>query len=338
MGMTDKNKKLISTDHPKESAGARMTTYIPIVRPEETIGQVFQLLKTKIGQLETINYIYVTDEQGKLVGVFSVKEVFRQPPETKIKDIMDKPMVTVRARTDQERVALLALKHSLKAIPVVDKEGLLLGVVPSDVILEILHSEAGEDILHFAGTRRVDSRVTAITQVSLWRVIKARLPWLLVGLFGGILAARVVEFFESTLEVYIALAMFIPVMVYMSDAAGTQTSIIFIRSLSLDHQLIVREYLFKEFKSGFFIALVCGLILAAITYLWHGSPVFGLIVGLAMFATIIFAVLIGVFIPWLLERFKVDPAIGSGPFGTVIRDITSLLIYFTIASALLHLL
>jgi magnesium transporter len=338
--MPDTNKKLVSTGYPPETAGAKMTTDIPVVHPEETVGQVLALLREKMGQLETINYIYVTDKENKLVGVFSVKEIFQKPPETKVKDLIDEELVTVRARTDQERVAILALRHNLKAIPVVDKQGLLLGVVPSDIILEILYSETGEDMLRFAGAYKPDQSALSIQKDRIASLVKSRFPWLLVGLFGeGIIATYLIKTFETSVGAYLGLIAFVPVILYMGSAVGMQTQIIFVRNFAMDHlkiQLI--KYFLKELRITFLMAVLSGVILATIGLVWQRSLFYGLIVGLALFCSMIFGSITGIFIPWLLTKFKQDPAIGSGPVGTVIRDISSLLVYFVIASALIHLL
>lgn len=242
--------------YPPETAGRRIVANVPTVLPEERILDIRQKLFEKAQDFETLNYVYVVDRDKKLVGVFSIKEVFQKPEETKINDLMSRDIIKVRPHTDQEKVVILALKHNLKAIPVVDKENIFLGVVPSDVILEILHLEDVEDILRSAGISKYDSFSSKIFQASPGLLTKLRLPWLILGLFGGLFAAQIVSFFEDSLRVYFILTAFIPLIVYMADAVGTQTETLFIRSLV--YQMNLKSYFLKEIKVSFAIALILG--------------------------------------------------------------------------------
>lgn len=321
--------------YPPESAGRRMIRNVPVFGPEDRILDVKKNLFERANEFETLNYIYVIDGEGKLVGVLSIKEIFQKPEQTALKDLMVKEIIKVRPHTDQERVAILALKHNLKAIPVVDKEDRFLGVVTSDVILEILHSEHIEDILRTAGIHSPVAETLRGTPLFLARV---RIPWLVLGLFGGIFAAEIVEFFETPLKTHFILAAFIPLIVYIADAVGTQTETLFIRNLVLNTQFGVKKYLFRDIKVGFLMALALGTLLSFLSIFWFNSPYYiGLILGVSLFLTILMAIFIGIFIPFLLQKLKKDPAIGSGPFGTIIRDLTSLIIYFTVASIMLKL-
>lgn len=332
------NLKNSKNKFPPDSAGGKMIQNIPLVFAKDSILDVKKILFEKMKELETINYIYVIDEQEKLVGVFSIKEIFQRPEETKVEDIMQTQIVTARPYTDQERVAILALNHNLKAIPVMDKDGRFLGVVPSDVILNILHSENVEDILRFAGIYKRELTPAKVIRAPAGILAKARLPWLILGLFGGILAAQVVNFFESSLKTHFILAAFIPLIVYMADAVGTQTETLFIRSLALDTQLNIKGYLWREIKISFFIALVLGVFLSIVSIFWFRLPYIGLILGISLFLTVIIAILIAVLIPLILQKFKKDPALGSGPFATIITDVASLIIYFTVATLMLRIL
>ena len=223
-----------------------MVTKVPSVGMDATVSDVEMLLLKKTKDFATINYIYILDNQKKLKGVVSVKEVFRQAKTTKLKAIMHARPISARVHTDQERVALLSLKHSLKAVPIVDKEDHFLGVVPSDVILQVLHQESIEDILRSAGIRPSHSAVSFITEGGVWLHVRKRLPWLILGLFGGMFAAWIVSLFESSLRQELLLAAFIPTIVYMADAVGAQSQTVFIRSLALNHTLPWWRYFFQE--------------------------------------------------------------------------------------------
>lgn len=311
-----------------------MIETVPLAFSGQRIFDVKKMLFEKIPGLETINYIYVVDKKRKLLGIFSIKEIFRRSEETVVEEIMEKEIIKVRPHTDQERVAILALKNNLKAIPVVDREGKFLGIVPSDIILNILHSENVEDFLKAAG---IHSPLQKVLKGSPLFLAKIRLPWLILGLLGGILAAYIIDFFEAPLKSHFVLAAFIPLMLYLASAAGTQTETLFIRSLVLNSRIDIKKYLFREIKTAFLIALGLGILLSLISVFWFNSPYFiGIILGTSLFFTVLAAILVGIFVPWVLQEFKKDPAIGTGPFATIIRDILSLVIYFVIALFLLR--
>lgn len=325
--------RIFKNKYPPESAGRRMVKNVPLALPEQTISDVQKMLFEKAREFETLNYIYVVDQNGKLVGIFSLKDVFQKPKESKIKDLMIKDIIKVFPRTDQERVAILSLKHNLKAIPIADKENVFLGVVPSDVILEILHSENAEDILRFAGVSKYNTFADKIFSASPFVLTRLRLPWLILGLFGGFLAAKIVNLFEAPLRDHFILAAFIPLIVYMADAVGTQTETLFIRSLV--YRLDIKNYFLKEIKVSFAIALILGSLLGLISYLWFGLSYIGIILGISLFLTVLGAFALGLLVPYFFQKMKKDPAIVSGPVGTIIRDILSLILYFSIAFLLL---
>lgn len=328
------NKLEDHRDLTPRSAGRLMILKIPAIHTQATIAEVEEMLLKRTRDLETINYIYVTEAE-KLMGVISVKEVFRLPKNRKIAEVMKKEVVTVRPHTDRERAALLAIEHNLKEIPVVDSENKLLGVVPYDVILRALREEHIEDILQFAGVHRFKDAARDIINAPALVHFKKRLPWLIVGLLGGLVAAGIVNFFESALKVQIILASFIPAVAYMADAVGAQTQTIFIRSLALDQRLNFLKYLWREAKIGLAISVLLSAIVTLLAYLLWSPPFLAVILGLSFLATILAAMAVAIFLPWMFTKFNIDPAIASGPFATIIRDILSLLIYFAIASSIL---
>jgi magnesium transporter len=333
MRISDEKEKLSSRE-----AGNLITVQVPLISKEKTIGEVKDFLFEKTNELETINYIYVSDKNKKLIGVFSVKEVFRKPEETKIADIMEQTQIKCRASTHQERVAMLALRNNLKAIPVVDKEDKFLGVVTSDTILGILHQEHIEDILLAGGINPVDKRIREITTASAAILVKARLPWLLFGLLGGILAAQIIGFFEETLKNKIILALFIPVIVYISDAVATQTETLIIRGIAFDPKISLKNYFLREIKIGALLALILGGTLAVVSAFWWQETSLGIILGLAMFLSIFLSIIVAMSIPIILQKLKKDPAVGSGPIATIITDVISITTYFFIANLLLNII
>jgi len=308
-----------------------VTENIPVVSLEATLADVSELLFSEAERFEAIDYIFVVDTRKKLKGVFSIKDVFKLPPETKVSSIIKKEIVSARPRTPQERVALLAIRHDLKVIPVIEADGLFLGAITADEILDILHRENIEDDLLAAGILPQRDPARVILRASSVTHIRKRLPWLVVGLLGGLLAAFIVNFFEGALSVHIILAAFIPLVVYMADAVGGQAQTLYIRSLALERSLSLRKYVLREIKVGLGLALILGFLIALISFVWIKTAVVSLIIGLSIFMTILVAMMVAILMPWIFSKKGLDPAVASGPFATVVRDVLSLIIYFGIA-------
>ena len=191
--MNNKNNNKI---FPLDSAGRRMVKNVPLAFENEKVFQVKEKFFKEIKEMETINYIYVLDKSQKLLGVVSLKDLFKSPDQEEIKEIMEREVIKVRPHTDQERVAILAVKNNLKSIPVVDRDNNFLGIVPSDVILDILYTENLEDLLKSAGIQTFSKDLNR----SAWFLARIRVPWLIIGLFGGIFASKIVAFFEDPLK------------------------------------------------------------------------------------------------------------------------------------------
>jgi magnesium transporter len=322
------------TSYPPESAGRLMVSNVPTVHPDTTVDDIEHLLREKSPTFATVNYIYILGEQKQLTGVVSIKELYRAPKTTLAKDLLQEKLVTVRVHTDQERVAFLALEHTIKAVPVVDKEGAFLGVVPSDTILRVLHEEVTEDIAHFSGVLHPGT-YDDIFQLPLTASLKHRLPWLIVGLFGGMLAAGIVGRFEELLSRNLILAAFIPLIVYMADAVGTQMEAFIIRDLAMNPKLKFMKYLAKQAL----IVLLIGLIVSAVLYgaslaLYHDADI-STVLATALFLATGTSLVTGLVVPYVFGRLNLDPANASGPIATVIQDVLSVLVYFAIASLVL---
>jgi len=311
--------------YPLNSAGRKIVKNVPVCHQDNSVLDVKNMLFETMDLLETINYIYVVDKQRKLIGVFSIKDIFRRPNNKKIKEIMDKDVIKIKPYADQEKVAISALQNNIKSVPVVDKNNKFLGVVPSDIILDILNSENIEDFLKMAG---INSPLQKVFKGSAFYLAKVRIPWLILGLLGGIFAAGVIDFFEAPLKSYFILTAFIPLMLYLASAVGTQTETLFIRNMILNSRLNVWKYFFREIKVSLLISLILAVLLYLIAVFWFKSEYFiGIILGASLFLTILTAVLIGISIPWILTKLKKDPAVGTGPFATILRDVFSLVIY-----------
>lgn len=311
-----------------------MTDKVPTVSDRATVGDVEVLLVKEAANFETINYVYLLDTGKKLRGVISLKELFRSSKTRLVKELTPEQVISVHVHTSQERAALLALKHSLKALPVVDKENHFLGVLTSDNISKILDSEAVENILRFGGVAH-SGTYDNILNISIFTALKHRLPWLIIGLFGGLLTAGLVTSFKEVLSQHIILAAFIPLIVYMADSVSTQMEAFIIRDLATEPNLKFFKYFYRQFGIVIIIGVLTSIGLYGINMIITGDNVVSMILGVALFIAIISSVLTGLIIPYLFGKLSLDPANASGPIGTIIQDFLSVFIYFTVASKLL---
>jgi magnesium transporter len=253
-----------------------------------------------------------------------------------VKDIMHKKVVSVHVDDDQEDAARAIEKYSLLAIPVVDSDQRLMGIITVDDALDVLREETTEDIHKLAG---ITAEEDIILTGSPLKAAQKRLPWLLICLFGDLIAGSVIKGFESTLETVIALAFFIPVLMATGGNVGTQSLALAVRGLATGEITAGNfvSYIFQEAKAGLIVGIICGAILTIIALAWQGNPNLGLVVGAAMGVALTLAALIGMIIPMILNALKIDPAVASGPFITTVVDITTLMIYFSLATCFFNL-
>lgn len=322
----------MNQEYKKESAGREIISAVPVVSEKKTVEETRNDFYKNVKDFETINYFYAVDEEFNLKGVISIKKILNKEINGEISDFMEKDLVKVNPSTDREKVALLALKHNFKSIPVTDKNNKFLGVVSSDTILNILYKESAEDLL-LAGGLLADTSV--LEKASPGKLVIIRLPWLLIGLFGGIIAARIINAFESTLQAFIALAFFIPVVVYLSGAVSTQSATIFIRKISFNGKFSIVPYFLKELKVGAILGLLLGAMLSFFSFLFWENVRISLVLFLSTFLGIIFSVFSSIAIPVILFKMKKDPAVGTSPLATIISDVLSISVYLLIASILL---
>ena len=321
--------------YPPRTAGSRAITAFPRAKLGDTVRNIESILTERARDFETIDYVYVVDENEVLLGVASIKEIHSSSKDARIEDIMTRKLVSVHALTHQERVVYLALSHGIKAVPVVDKQNHLLGIVSYDVILKVFNEEVGEDIFRFGGIFHKVGKEYGTNKASTLTMIKTRTPWLIIGVLGGIGTASIISNFELVLSTLLALAAFAPVLAYLSDAVGTQSETLVVRSLAMDPQLAVKSYFLREFGVACALALVCGGLLSAAALIGWQDPILSLIVGLSMFLSIVAAVLISTGFPFIFMKLNIDPAIAAGPFATMISDVSTITIYFAIATGLL---
>ena len=319
----------------RETAGHIMTRLVPMADSDSTIGEIEAMIIKKVADFDTINYVYIVGKDHKLKGVISIKEIYRQDKDEPVRKVMAKELISARPRTDQERVVYQALKHNIKALPVVDKMGIFHGVVPSDSILKTLYQETQEDILHLAGVHHSGAVFDNIMKMPLLVSLKHRLPWLLIGLLGGIMIAKIIQFYESTLVSNLIIAAYIPLVIYMASAVGVQMNSLIIRDLAFNPKFNFFKYFIKNFNVVILIGLFSGLVFYAVNCLIINDFIIRLVLSIAMLVAIVSSVFTGLVIPFILDKLKFDPANASGPIGTIIQDMLSVIIYFSVAAWLL---
>ena len=313
----------------------QITKEILTINPENNVGYIKEILTKKARQFEIIGYVYVVDHAQKLVGVISLKEILQENNETLAEKLMIKDVISIREDAHQEKVVHLALKHGFWSIPVVDKEKHLLGVIPHKTILSIFHHEVREDVLRSGGIHHKIKEIESL-QTPASRLVKARLPSLFIGLLGGLVAAAIISNFESFLNEYIILASFIPVIVYLSDAIGTQSQTLVIRMIALEPNFSLRHYMLREIKIGSLLGFIFAMSLfMAVSFGW-GHFDLGIVIGSSIFLSMIFQTFFSTYVSIIFDKFGIDPATATGPIATIISDITTVVVYFGIAIALLH--
>lgn len=319
----------------EKTAGSIMTTEFVSFYKSQTIHQAMNDLKILAPKAETIYYLYVLDEDKKLVGVLSLRELIVSDENLLIEEIMDENVVAVSVGTDQEEIARLMRDYDFLALPVVDFRRHLLGIITVDDILDVMDEEASDDYSKLAAISDVQTPDTSAVKAA-----KKRLPWLIILLFLGLLTASLIGKFEDTLEKVSILAIFIPLIAGMAGNTGTQSLAVAVRGLATGEyrkQSKVKLML-REAATGLITGTVCGIVITFTIFLWKGELFLGILVGMSIMVTLIVATLSGSVIPLIMARLNVDPAVASGPFITTINDIISILIYFGIATVFMNLL
>ena len=322
--------------YPEDSAGAMMTTNVFTLYQNTICRDALKSLQDQ-SEAEMVFYLYITDEDDRLVGVASLRALATTPADTILKDIMVKRVHTVRPETDQEEVAQIVAQYNYLAVPVLDADDHLLGIVTVDDVVDVIREEATEDFLQMAGA----GKDREILLKSSWENARARLPWLFASWIGGIFAASIIGTFEHMLESMIALAAFIPVIIGMGGNIGTQSSTIIVRGIATGRIEIGSELkvLLKEVRVGIILGALYGLLLGVFAKFRFidADPMLGVVVGLSIGCSMLIAVAVGTFIPMFLRKVDIDPAIATGPFVTTSIDILGVLFYFVIAEYFLSI-
>lgn len=318
-------------NYDEDTAGGLMQKEFLKARIDWPVNRCLVELRRQAEDVEHVYTIYVVDELNKLVGFLSLKRLLFARPKTKIIDLyQDKNVISVKTTDSSEEVAKVMEKYDLLAVPVVDFQNKLVGRITFDDVVDVIKEEADKDFQLATGiSEKVESNA------SIWRISRARLPWLLIGMLGGILGAQVISGFEGGIAQVPALAFFIPLITAMGGNVGVQSSAIVVQSLARGNDLF-SSIVSKLVKEGL-VAIVNGILLSVlifgIAYLFDNATL-GFVVSISLFTVIIFAAIFGTLIPLILDKYNIDPALATGPFITTLNDVLGLFIYFTIGMLL----
>jgi len=314
------------------TAGSIMTTEYVAIPENSTARSAMTILRNAAPEAETIYYVFVVNDDHQLTGVVSLRDLIIAEEDTLIHTIRNERVVSVSVSQDQEEVARMIKDYNFLAVPVVDFQNHLLGIITVDDILDVLEEEANDDYSKLAAVSEMDTFDKGPLIAA-----KKRLPWLILLLFLGMFTASLMGTFEDTLDQVAILAVFIPLIAGMAGNSGTQALAVAVRGIAtgdIEEQSKMKLIL-REGGTGLITGVVCGILSIGIVYFTQHDFILGLLVGAAVFGSIFVATISGSFIPLLIHRMNIDPAVASGPFITTLNDIISILIYLGLASMFL---
>lgn len=327
--------------YPEDSAGSIMTTEFIVLRPDMTAEMAIKRIRRTGVDKETIYTCYVTDNNNKLIGISTVKDLLLADDDDLVKELMEENVISVNTLDDQEQVAQMFSNYNFLALPVVDNENRLVGIVTIDDAIDVIQEEATEDIEKMAAVLPSDK---PYMRTSVWGIYRKRIPWLLVLMLSATFTSTIISSFEGALASVIVLSSFIPMITGSGGNAGSQASVSVIRALSLGE--IEFKSMFKVLWKELRVSILCGATLAAANFIklmifdLNGNPnafVIALVVSLTLLGTIMMSKLVGSSLPLLASKIGFDPAVMANPLISTVCDSLSLLIYFGIATSILHI-
>jgi magnesium transporter len=313
-----------------DTAGGIMSDEFIALREEQTVEECLRTLRgTAEEKPDSISYLYVTNSEGKLVGIVPLRDLVFRNQERRLSDLMNRDVKTVSVDDDQEKIAQLFEHYHYLALPVLEKDGRLVGIVSAKEVMNVLQHEATEDMQLMVGLSGEERAFTP------WQTsIRKRLPWLCINLLTAFVAGAVVQIFEGTIARWTALAIFLPIVAGQGGNAGAQTLTVIVREMALGEMTAGdgRKALFKEAILGLLNGLAIGLLVGVVGYFWKGSAALGIVVGIAMLLNMVAAALSGVFVPYTLKAFKIDPALASSIFVTTVTDVAGFFFFLGLAA------
>lgn len=323
-------RKLLNYDD--KTAGALMTTEYVAVDQNKTVSTAMQIIRHQAENAEIIYYVYVLDDAQNLIGVVTLRDLMVSDKRTEIRSIMNPNVYSVLVDDDQENVAQKVREYDFLAVPVVNQTGHMLGIITVDDIIDVIDEESAEDYSGLAGVNVDD------TKESPWLAAVHRLPWLVTLLVLGMSTASLINHFDGLVSQASILAVFISLITGTAGNAGTQSLAIAIRKISVEKDRKLWRLISNEVLTGVLIGAVTAVVIMIIVGIWKQNFILGGVIGISMFAAIVVANLAGSLIPILMDKIGVDPAVASGPFISTVSDLTSVMIYFSIAQLFLSYL
>lgn len=317
------------------TAGSLMAKELVSVYAHETVTACIDEIRRQTENVDVMYAVYVVDDNEKLIGMLSLKKLIISHPLALIEEIYDPDVISVKTSTPSEDVGELIQKYDLVVLPVVDQLGRLVGRITIDDVMDVMREEAEKDIQLMSGiTDDVDSND------SLWRLSRARIPWLLVGMCGGIIGSRIIGSYEEQIQLRPEMAFFIPLIGATGGNVGVQSSAIIVQGLASNTLVLDRiaPKLFKELGVGLFNGLICSSLILGYNILINESWALAATVSVALFTVILCASFLGTFVPLMMHRFKINPALATGPFVTTLNDIIGISIYFLVGRLLYNIL
>ena len=328
--------------YPEESVGRLMTPHYIAVRPHWSVREVLDYVRENGQDSETLNMVYVLDEHGVLIDDIRMRKFLLADPQQHVSDLMDNVFIALKATDDRETAVNVFRKADLPALPVTDSEGVLIGIVTSDDILDVAEERATEDIQKFGGSEALDE---PYMQIAFAQMVKKRAGWLVILFLGEMLTATAMGFFEREIERAVVLALFVPLIISSGGNSGSQAATLVIRALALG-EVTLKDW-WRIMRREVFSGLALGAILGSIGFLriavWSAfSNIYGahsllvaLTVGLALVGIVLWGTLTGSMLPLILRKLGFDPAASSAPFVATLVDVTGLIIYFSVAAVIL---
>ena len=338
----DRKEALSLLGYPEDSVGRLMTPDYITVREDWSVGKILDHIRIYGKDSETIDVIYVLDENGILLDDIRIREILLVEPHTIVRDLMDNRLISLRANDPQEEAVNVFRMNNRVALPVTDDDLIMLGIVTVDDILWVANEESTEDIQRIGGMEALDE---PYLDVSLMQLTRKRAGWLVILFIGELFTATVMQYYEHQLEKVLVLTMFIPLIVSSGGNSGSQASTLIIRAMALG-EVAVSDWwrvMRREFMSGLMLGLLLGIIGFTRIYAWHlFSDVYGEhwlgiagTVSVSLVGIVLWGSLIGSMFPFVLRRFGADPATSSAPFVATMVDVTGLIIYFSVAAVIL---
>lgn len=319
--------------YPEQSAGRLMNTEFVTIRPDWTVRDVMQHVRRHGQGEETINTLYITDRKGHLLGTAGIKRMVLTDPDTLVESMISGPLVSVQASDDREEAVRQIRHYDINALPVLSREGILLGVITVDDIMDVVEEETTEDFHKMGGTGSLNLSLREARPSLLYR---KRVGWLVLLVFMNIFGGAGIAYFEATIEAVIALVFFLPLIVDSGGNAGSQSATLMVRALATG-DVRTKDWLRlwgKELGVAIALGITMGLAVWGLG-IWRGGQQVGLVVAISMVCVVTFGSMVGMLLPFVLTRLKFDPATASAPLITSIADICGILIYFSIATAIL---